>query len=202
MSRRVDDVERELALLAERAANERAKFARALETRARAAAAPLESRRDALAALADDVDRSLAELVAAVAADAAAPPVSAADARRMREDADRARRDRDTIARELDAAIAGARETFDALPEVAETFERTFASAGASDGNGGGDEKSEQVSVAAPAEPASAVGLEDIHRRAAEVEPDRDPDEVGGRRRRGRRLLGIRALDVGGGGGD
>ena len=116
-------------MLAERAANERAKFARALETRARAAAAPLESRRDALAALADDVDRSLAELVAAVAADAAAPPVSAADARRMREDADRARRDRDTIARELDAAIAGARETFDALPEVAETFERTFASA-------------------------------------------------------------------------
>ena len=129
VSRRIDDVERELASLAERAANERAKFARALETRARAAAAPLESRRDALAALADDVDRSLAELVAAVAADAAAPPVSAADARRMREDADRARRDRDTIARELDAAIAGARETFDALPEVAETFERTFASA-------------------------------------------------------------------------
>ena len=190
--------------LAERAANERAKFARALETRARAAAAPLESRRDALAALADDVDRSLAELVAAVAADAAAPPVSSADARRMREDADRARRDRDTIARELDAAIAGARETFDALPEVAETFERTFASAErvGREREAGTKSRSKSPSPRPPSQRPpwdSRTSIDAPPRWSPTVTQTRAARR---RRRRRRRLLGIRALDVGGGGGD
>ena len=183
-------VERELALLAERAANRRAKFARALETRARAAAAPLESRRDALAALADDVDRSLAELVAAVAADAAAPPVSAADARRMREDADRARRD-GIPSRENSTPRSRGRGDVRRTPGGCGDVRANVRGAErvGREREAGTKSRSKSPSPRPPSQRPPWDSRTSID--APPVEPDRDPDEVGGRRRRGRRLLGI-----------
>ena len=95
LTERAEAVDAELAALAEHKADAHEKRARALDERARRAAAPLERRRDRIARLVEDVERSLRR-----AADEGFDVGSAA--LRVREEAARARDARDAIARDAE----------------------------------------------------------------------------------------------------
>jgi hypothetical protein len=95
LTERAEAVDAELAALAERKADAHEKRARALDDRARRAAAPLERRRDHIARLVEDVERSLRR-----AADEGFDDGSTA--LRVREEAARARDACDAIARDAE----------------------------------------------------------------------------------------------------
>jgi len=134
LTERAEAVDAELAALAERKADAHEKRARALDDRARRAAAPLERRRDHIARLVEDVERSLRR-----AADEGFDDGSTA--LRVREEAARARDACDAIARDAekqDTSPSFAEDEEEA--ETAKTAKFTKKESGAPRGLGNDDD--------------------------------------------------------------